>query len=402
MATCYRDIGEDVCLTCPRAFGTGHNGVRNWPHDMDASTGDPQRTIVALPPRWVMWAAALLVAALIALVAFEPDLRSLAAATWREMVSISPLFLVLLFSFKILQALFSALVWRNLLHAAWPESNLSYRLVLAVDQGQDVVNTVMPMRGGTWAMLGIFDLSIPRARPPKLLAVWGVQNLAFLLFASITYAITAIGLPGQVQERSGVMDVITSHPKVTIAVVGSTVAALAGVAYLGRSKLADIRKQVREGFAILGTPKRYVRLVFLPSLASHLCKIAAYAVLLDAFGIPLSVWTLALALGSHALAGAVRFTPAGLGTTQAIDVVALQAYASAEVVTAYSLSEIAVTAISALVVSVVALISAIGWRHMRRLFRLSRRGALTETLNRLSRLQHAIQTRRAAHRHPRP
>lgn len=344
-----------------------------------------------------MWTAALLVTGLVALVTFQPDLRSLAASTWREMLSIPPALLALLFFFKVLQTLFSALVWRNLLHAAWPEASLSYRFVLAVDQGQDVVNTLVPMRGGTWAMLGIFDLSIPRSRPSKLLAVWGVQNLAFLLFAGITYAITAVGLPGQTQGPGAVIDSITSRPLVTVGVVVAVALVLALAAIFGRRKLAGIRQQVQEGIAILRTPKRYFKLVFLPSLASQVSKIAAYAVLLAAFGIPVSVWTLALALGSHALAGAVRVTPAGLGTTQAIDVVALQAYAPAEVVTAYSLSEIALTALTATVVSAVALLSSIGWRRMRRLFRLFRRGELGVALERLSRLQRAMHLRRVRH-----
>jgi hypothetical protein len=313
------------------------------------------------------------------------------------MLSISPALLALLFFFKILQTLFSALVWRNLLHAAWPEANLQYRFVLAVDQGQDVINTLVPMRGGTWAMLGIFDLSIPRARPSKLLAVWGVQNLAFLLFASVTYVITAIGLPGQTQGPAQVFHSITSRPLVMIAVIASGVLVAGMLAVFGRRKLAGVRQQVEEGIAILKTPKRYLRLVFLPSLASHLAKIAAYAVLLAAFDIPVSVWTLALALGSHALAGAMRVTPAGLGTTQAIDVVALQAYASAEVVTAYSLSEIAVTALTAITVFVVALVSSVGVRRMRQLFRLFRRGDLSEALHRHARLQRAIHLRRHGH-----
>lgn len=358
----------------------------------------PELTTAVLPPRWVMWAAGLLVIGLVLLVVFQPDLRALAASTWSEMLSISPVLLGLLFFFKVLQALFSALVWRNLLHAAWPGSAPSYRFVLAVDQGQDVVNAMVPMKGGTWAMLAVFDLSIPHARPSKLLTVWGVQNLAFLLFAGITYTITAIGLPGQEQGGNGVVGTITARPWLAVTVLAALVVAVVVAGVLGRRKLADIRQQVREGITILRTPKRYFRLVFLPSLASYLSRIAAYAVLLAAFDIPVSVWTLALALGSHALAGAVRVTPAGLGTTQAIDVVALQAYASAEVVTAYSLSEIAVTAIAAMSVSLIALVSAIGWRRMQQVGRLVRRGQLSETLHRLARFQRMVHLRRHGHR----
>jgi uncharacterized membrane protein YbhN (UPF0104 family) len=367
---------------------------------MDMPAPASQMTTAVLPPRWVMWVAALLVIALVALVAFQPDLRALAASTWREMISISPYLLAVLFFFRVVQALFSALVWRNMLRAAWPETAIPYRFVLAVDQGQDVVNTLVPMRGGTWAMLGIFDLSIPRARPPKLLAVWGVQNLAFLLFAGVTYVITAVALPGQTQRPGDLRDSITSRPLVAL---GAAIAAVCLVVLLGafgRRKLIGIRQQVREGIAILKTPRRYLRLVFLPSLASHVAKIVTYGILLSAFGIPVSVLTLALALGSHALAGAVRITPAGLGTTQALDVVALQAYAPAEVVTAYSLSVIAITAIGSLAVTVVALVSSVGRRRLQRLFRLFRRGELSEALQRVSRLQRITHARRARRGRP--
>ena len=103
--------------------------------------------------------------------------------------------------------------------------------------------------------------------------------------------------------------------------------------------------------------------------------------LLAAFDIPVSVWTLALALGSHALAGAVRVTPAGLGTTQAIDVIALRDYAPPEIVTAYSLAGLAISAVVSFSLAIIALFSAYGWHGTLRIFRHRQSTMLLPTPN---------------------
>lgn len=355
--------------------------------------------------RWLTWGAVLSLLALIALVALLPGLRALAADTWREMRSIPPGYLVLIFACKILQSLFSALTWRNALLAAWPNANLSYRFVLGVDQGQVALNTVAPARAGTWAMLGIYGLSIRGARAPKLLAVWGVQNLAFLLFAAVNYTVVAIGLPNQTQPSGGVTDRVSTfasaQPLAAGAIAVIVMILLVVAATVARRKIGQVRQtrqQVREGLAILHPPARYLRLIFLPSLVSYGFNCAAYVVLLAAFGIPVTIWTLTLALGSNALAGAVRITPGGLGTSQAIDVIALRAYAAPDVVTAYSLSEIAITAVTSATLAIVALVSVSGWHGTRRL--LLHRNEFSTGLHRLGERQRALRTRAARRKVP--
>ncbi len=352
--------------------------------------------------RWLTWGAVLSLLALIVAVALLPGLRSLAADTWREMRSIPPGYLALIFVCKVLQSLFSALTWRNALLAAWPNANLSYRFVLGVDQGQVALNTVAPARAGTWAMLGIYGLSIRGARAPKLLAVWGVQNLAFILFAAINYTVVAIGLPNQTQPSGGVTDRVSSFASAQPLVAGGVavifVILIIVAATVARRKIGQVRQQVREGLAILHPPARYLRLLFLPSLVSYLFNCAAYVVLLAAFGIPVTIWTVALALGSNALAGAVRITPGGLGTSQAIDVIALRAYASPDVVTAYSLSEIAITAVASATLAIVALVSVSGWRGTRAL--LLQRREFATGLHRLGERQRALRARAVRRKGP--
>jgi hypothetical protein len=355
----------------------------------------PPSTDSAPRRRWVIGVTFLLLLAVIMLVALHPDLRALAGDTWREMRSLSPAALTAIVIFKTLQALFSALAWRNVLRATWPNAHLSYRFVLGVDQAQDVLNTVAPARAGTWTMLGILGLAIRGARVPTLLAVWGVQNLAFIVFAAINSLVVVVGLPEQSRERGGALDRLAgfaaSQPLLAGAIAAGSALLLVGGAIAGRRRLAQVRRQLRDGLVILGTPERYVRLVFVPALASYLCRCAAYGLLLAAFGIPVSIWTLALALSSHALANAVRITPGGVGTTQVLDVVALRPYAAPEVVTAYSLSEIAITAVVSAGLAVAALLSVGGWRGVRVL--LGRRGDIAASLQTLGHRQRALRER---------
>lgn len=352
--------------------------------------------------RWLTWGAVLVLLALILVVAVLPGMRALAADTWREMRSIPPGYLTLIVALKVGQSLFTALTWRNALLAAWPRSPLAYRFVLGVEQGQVTLNTIAPARAGTWAMLGIFKMSIRGARAPKLLAVWAAQNLAFGFFAACTYVLVAIGLPDQADAGGGPVDrgmtAIAARPLLVAGVVLALGLGLTLVVVKGRRRLAGAWLEVREGLAILRPPVRYLRLLFLPSLISYAFNCAACAVLLAAFGIPVTIWTVALALGSNALAGAVRITPGGLGTTQAIDVIALRAYAPPEVVTAYSLSELAVTAVASAVLATAALLSVSGWHGTRRL--LLHRHDFATGLHTLGDRQRALRARATRRKAP--
>ncbi len=359
--------------------------------------------------RWAAWIALLLLLGLITIVVLHPALRGLAAQTWREMRGIPPGYLALIAVFKVGQSLFSALTWRNALASAWPNAPFRYRFVLGVEQGQVAINTVLPARAGTWAMLGVFGLSIRGARPPKLLAVWTVQGLAFMLFALVSYTLIAFGLPGRTGTGDGgligrISGFAADQPLLAGSgvILGMVAVMVAGV--LGRRKLIQVRQQVQEGMAILHPPVRYLRALFLPSLVSYLFGCAAYVVLLAAFGIPVTIWTLALALGSNALAGAVRITPGGLGTSQAIDVIALRDYAPPEVVTAYSLSEVAISAVVSLLIAVVALLSVRGWHGTRTLLVRLQSGDVAHGIHTLGERQRAVRTRartRAQWRKPR-
>lgn len=342
------------------------------------------------------WAGILCLVALVALVLLLPGLRSLMVQSWDEIWSMPPEALALIVVLKAGQALLSSLSWRNALRSAWPRQRLAYRFVVGVDQGQDVVNTVLPGRAGTWAMLGIVRGVIPGARISTLLAAWGAHNLAFMAFALCASAVAATGGATQASgnERfSQGTGFITDRPLLATAIAIVLGGAIAVVAARRRERLAELGRQVRAGLAILRSPSRYAVLLFLPALGSYALRAASCAVLLDAYDIPVTIWTVALALGSHALAGAVRVTPGGLGTTQVADVVALSPYAAPEVITAYSLAEIALSGLVSALVAVAALASLVGWSGTRRLLAHLRRGELAAGLRAVGARQHKVRDR---------
>lgn len=350
---------------------------------------------------WAVWASVLCLVAVVALVALVPGLRSLAASSWREIWSMPAWALAAMVALKVGQALLASLSWRNALKSAWPESPLSYRFVVGIDQGQDVVNTVLPGRAGTWAMLGIVRSAIRGARTSTLLAAWGVHNLAFVVFAMTASAVAAAGGASRAGGRGPgeqVVDVASGRPLLATLVALLLGGAIAVLAIRGRERLAGLRRNVQAGLAILRTPTRYALLLFLPALGSYVMRCAAYAVLLHAYDIPVTIWTVALALGSHAIAGAVRLTPGGLGTTQVADVVALSPYAPPEVITAYSLAELALNGLVSGLVSVTALVSLIGRRGSWLLLGHLRRGELAAGLRAVGARQRALRSRVQARR----
>lgn len=315
--------------------------------------------------------------AVVALVLIEPGLRSLAAATWRELRGISLPWLALIVLARIGQAIFSAICWRNALNAAFPRAPLPLRLVLGLDQGQDALNTLTPARGGTITLIATLRLMIRGATTPKLLGVLAIQNLPFLVFGLILAAVLAIGLPDRARDDSGLLTDITefarNHPLWTgltiVVLIGGALVAL----YLARARIDQARKELRDGLALLGSPGRYVRLVGLPAFASYAFRWVGTIGLLAAFGIPVTFWTAALAIGSNAASGAIRVTPGGVGPTQAVDVIALGAYASAETVTAFSLAGLAVSAVVSTVLALFGLLTAGNGKGLRAMLRARRK-----------------------------
>ena len=77
-----------------------------------------------------------------------------------------PYWLVLALALKTAESAFIGLGWRNILRAAYPKANLSFKTAWGASQGGTAINAVTPAQAGTATMIGIFRTSIPARRWP--------------------------------------------------------------------------------------------------------------------------------------------------------------------------------------------------------------------------------------------
>jgi hypothetical protein len=91
-----------------------------------------------------------------------------------------------------------------------------------------------------------------------------------------------------------------------------------------------------------------------------------------AFAIPVSLETLVRVNVAHGLARSVQVTPGGIGTTQVFDLVALQGFATPEVITAYSLGQSALLLFFNVFCGILAVLWVLGWDRTVGLFKRSR------------------------------
>ena len=108
--------------------------------------------------------------------------------------------------------------------------------------------------------------------------------------------------------------------------------------------------RARQGVTILGDRRRYAREVAALQALAWMCRFAAFWFLLEAFRVGASVENVLLVFAVNQVAGAVPFTPGGLGVQQALLVKVFATTAPTAVVAAYSVGQqIAIAVFTALV-----------------------------------------------------
>lgn len=297
---------------------------------------------------------------------------------WAEQVfdnirAASPWWIIAALFFKVLEIGLIVVAWQTILRATYPDAQISYKFVLGAYGGGLALNAVSPAKLGTWAMIGLFRLYIPGSRVATLLAAMVVQGLAFTAFAIIIWIILLFDHPDalgdQLDFRAAATNFIGGHWVLALIVAVSLALLIVAFARAFSAKIKGLWQQLLLGGVIFKQPKRYFSGVFLPELGSFMMRWAGFACFLAAFGIPVTLTTVFRIVGSHALAGIVALTPGGVGTTQALDVIALRGYANADTATAFSLSQDAVTLGFSVVFGAVVMILAFGWSETRDLVR---------------------------------
>jgi uncharacterized membrane protein YbhN (UPF0104 family) len=292
---------------------------------------------------------------------------------WQNIKRVPVALLVVAVTFRLLEALFTALSWSNVLKATYPEKRIPFKVVLGGYQGGIGINVISPVEAGTVATIGLFRLAIAGSRVPTLLAAFAVHQLAFAFFGILMYLFLVFAHPGilksGVELLQPVWEYLTAGSTQSLIAIGVATVITVALVFLLWGRYRKLRDQIQPAAQILRDPRRYMVSVFLPASIAYICRWVVTGTFMAAFGIPVTVYTLLLALAAYSVAGIVRVTPGGLGPKQALTVLVLRDYAEADVALAYSLTQEFVTATFSIIFALITMAWAFGWATTRNFFR---------------------------------
>lgn len=266
--------------------------------------------------------------------------------------------------------------WSNALGAAYPDARFRERDVTAAFLIGTGLNGVLPAKGGDAIKIVLAKRSVPGSSYPAIISSFAVlapfDSAAGILV--LLYAITQGLLPRlpQIPDLPAFeISFWASHPEfllLTLTVLG--IGAIGLFVVLAR-RIEGFWARLRQGVAILREPRRYMREVLAWQAAGWLLRFASFWLFLDAFHIGGSVEAVLLVMSVQAIAGALPFTPGGVGAQQALLVATLSG-PSRSAVLAYSVGQQAAVTVWSIAVAAASLVFVFRTRDWRGLLREGR------------------------------
>src|SRR5271165_6704643 len=243
----------------------------------------------------------------------------------------------------------------NSLRAAYPATPFQWRRVWGAYFAAVGFNNVVPARGGDVIKLFLTRSSIPGSRYPTVAAAFFVESIfdicvgVLVLIFAFTQGV--FPKPPDFSKLSSFdISYLAEHFRLTLFLITALAAAGLLAFALLSVRVQNFWTRVRQGVTILGDRPRYLREVAAWQAVAWMCRFAAFWCLLEAFRVGGSVQNVLLVFAVNQVAGAVPFTPGGLGVQQALLVKVFATTAPTAVVAAYSVGQqIAIAVFTALV-----------------------------------------------------
>lgn len=271
------------------------------------------------------------------------DVRGWFESLWDSVTAISIGYVILGCLFQGAQTTLTALGWYGILRYAYP-GGVTYMEVLAGYAVGVALNNYVPANMGTFVMLLMFVAVVRGATFPGVLAGYMVQKIFYLIIGTLIYIYLFAAVAGSFDFQFGnEQDAIANHPLLTLGIIGGAVFLVALLMRIFWRWVKVMWEKAKQGAAILGDLRAYVKWVLLPQMGGYAAKVAVIMVFLAAYGIPVSFGSAMSVLGSNQLANLLSFTPGGVGVNQAFNSFALESYTSSETATAYSLGQQLIT-----------------------------------------------------------
>jgi uncharacterized membrane protein YbhN (UPF0104 family) len=209
--------------------------------------------------------------------------------------------------------------WHTILRAAYPDAEtLQPRHTMAAYLAGAGLNGVIPARGGDIVKLWLLHRRMPESRYTTLAATLVPETLFETAFGTglVIWALANGFLP--VPTSSGELphvdvSLILEHPVLSIA--GAAALGIAGTLLyrLLRRRITDLADRLRQGVAILRTPRRFFTGVASWQALARLIRLCSLAAFMEAFALPVTVATVVLVMAAQGGGRIIPLAPASTG-----------------------------------------------------------------------------------------
>jgi uncharacterized membrane protein YbhN (UPF0104 family) len=213
--------------------------------------------------------------------------------------------------------------WRNILRAAFPSARVKHRVVFGAYVSGVGLNSIAPARTGDALKLYLAKRGIEGSNYATLASTLLVETMFDILIAtSLLLWALQLGVLPSLDVLPSIPDVdwawAARNPRLAI-LVGTVLFFIAVVVtFSAASRIAEFRRHLAEGFAILGSWRRYLTEVVSWQALSWAFRFAAVWWFLKAFGIPATLHNAALVLVVQSLSTLLPISPGGAGTQQGL------------------------------------------------------------------------------------
>ena len=280
---------------------------------------------------------------------------------WDSVTEISVGYVILGCIFQGLQTTLTALGWYGILRYAYP-GGVTYMAVLASYAAGVALNNFLPANIGTFVTLLMYVAVVRGATFPGVLAGYVVQKIFYLVIGTLIYLYLFLAVAGSFDFQFGnERDAIVNHPVLTIGIVAGAIFLVALLLRIFWRWVKKLWQQAKQGAAILGDLRAYVKWVLLPQMGGYAAKVMVIIIFLAAYSIPVTFGSVMSVLGSNQLANLLSFTPGGIGVNQAFNTFALDSYTDSTTATAYSISQQLITTAFNVCFAVIVICIVFGW-----------------------------------------
>jgi uncharacterized membrane protein YbhN (UPF0104 family) len=213
--------------------------------------------------------------------------------------------------------------WRNIVKAAYRDRHVPWRQMFGAYVAGTGVNAIVPARGGDAVKLFIAKRRVEGSTYTTLVSTVLLQTLFDMVVAGcfVLWAITLGVLPGvHVLPHLPSLDYgwVFRHPKLGL-ILFVLLLLFGGLLLVWIvERIEDFKARVAQGFSAFRDREYYVTRVVPWQVLDWSLRLCAVFFFLRAFGIPATLHNALLVQVSQSLATIFPFSPAGIGTEQAL------------------------------------------------------------------------------------